>query len=285
MRRFWYVPAAIILSLIGAAFLAGWLQLALPPDTCGVIWVRGRGFEATAVRPDGFTWRWQRLLPNALVLHRFPLAPRFTMLTITGSLASGDVYAALVPEKPDFSYEIHLTVRYRIRDDALPGLAERDGLRPDGLADWYAAADADLAWKATEEALASKGDDAAAVAADLARTLPQRVPELELLELVPTVTRMPDRDLYLRLKSAYLSTLAARESSLAAAAGRLAVVEAEGRIDEQKHARSIAILESYGKLLDQHPGLIRFLFLTASGKLTADELRILELLDRFAPAE
>lgn len=285
MRRFWYVPAAILLALIVTAFLVGWLQLALPPDTYGVISVRWSGIEAGVVRPGGFTWRWQRLLPNALVLHRFALAPRLTMLTITGALASGEVYAALVPEAPDFGYEIRLTVRYRIRPESLPDLAERDGLRPEGLADWYASAEADLAWKATEAALASAADDAVAVAADLARTLPARVPELELLELVPAVTRMPDRDLYQRLKSAYLVTLAARESSLAAAAGRLAVVEAEARIDEQKHARSIAILESYGKLLDAHPGLIQFLFLTAAGKLTADELRTLDLLDRFVPAE
>jgi hypothetical protein len=285
MRRFWYVPAAILLALIVAAFLVGWLQISLPPETYGVVSTRWRGIDPDVVRPGGFTWRWQRLLPNALVLHRFALAPRFTMLTISGALASGDVYASLVPENPDFSYEIHLTVRYRIRPEALPDLAERDGLRPDGLADWYAAADADLAWKATEAALASNAGDAAAVAADLPRALPGRVPALELLEFVPTVTRMPDRTLYAELKSVYLSSLAARQPALAAAAGRLAVLEAEAKIDELRHERSIAVLGSYGKLLDEHPGLIQFLFLTTSGKLTTDDLRTLDLLDHLAPVE
>ena len=70
-----------------------------------------------------------------------------------------------------------------------------------------------------------------------------------------------------------------------AAAGRLAVLEAEARIDEQKHERSIAVLDRYGKLLDEHPGLIQFLFLTTSGKLTADDLRTLDLLDHIAPLE
>jgi hypothetical protein len=96
---------------------------------------------------------------------------------------------------------------------------------------------------------------------------------------------MPDRELYARLRSVYLSSLAARESALAAAAGHLAVLEAEGRIDEEKHERSIAVLDRYGKLLDEHPGLIKFLFLTTSGKLTTDDLRKLDLLDHLAPLE
>ena len=133
MRRFWYVPAAIILVLLVAAFLAGWLQLALPADTFGVVYTRGRGFDPAVVKPGGFTWRWQRLLPKTLVLHRFTLAPRLAELPVSGILASGAVYAALVPEKPDFSYELHVTVRYRVRPEALPRLAEQDGLRPEGL--------------------------------------------------------------------------------------------------------------------------------------------------------
>ncbi|OHD75021.1 MAG: hypothetical protein A2177_04805 [Spirochaetes bacterium RBG_13_68_11] len=285
MRRFWYVPAAIILALIVAAFLGGWLQLALPPDTFGVIYTRNHGFDPLVVRHDGFTWRWQRLLPKMLVLHRFTLAPRLAELPISGSLASGEVYASLVPERPDFSYELHVAIRYRVRPDSLPRLAEKDGLRPEGLQDWYRTADADLVRRATETALASEAADAPGVAADLVARLPDRVPELELLDVAPTVIRMPDRELYTRLRTVYLSSLAAREPALVAAAGRLAVLEAEARIDERKHDRSIAVLDRYGKLLDEHPGLIQFLFLTTSGKLTTDDLRNLDLLDHLAPLE
>lgn len=271
--------------LLVAAFLAGWLQLALPAGTFGVVETRGRGFDPAVVKPGGFTWRWQRLLPKALVLHRFVLAPRLAELPVLGSLPSGSTYALLVPEQPDFSYELHLTVRYRVRPEALPRLAERDGLRPEGLPDWYRAADADLARQAAETALASTAPDAAAVAAGLVAALPAEVPDLELLDVVATVVRMPDRALYAALRSVYLAALAAREPALKAAAGRLAVREAEARIDEQRHERSVAVLERYGKLLDEHPGLIQFLFLTSSGKLSTDDLRTLDLLDRLAPVE
>jgi hypothetical protein len=285
MRRFWYVPAAIILVLIVVAFLVGWLQLALPPDTFAVIYTRNRGFDPVVVRPEGFTWRWQRLVPRTLVLHPFTLSPRLAELPISGTLASGAVYASLVPERPDFSYELHVTIRYRVLPDALPRLAEKDGLRPEGLADWYRTADATLLRQATEAALASEAADATGAAADLVASLPDRVPDLELLDVAPTVIRMPDRELYTRLRSVYLTSLGARESALIAAAGRLAVLEAEARIGEQKHERSIAVLDRYGKLLDEHPGLIQFLFLTTSGKLTTDDLRNLDLLDHLAPVE
>ena len=285
MRRYWYVPAAVLLVLLVAAFLAGWLQLALPPDACGVIYTRTRGFDPEVVRPRGFTWRWQRLLPKALVLYQFDLPPRLAELPVSGSLASGAVYASLVPERPDFSYELHVAVRYRVRPEALPRLADRDGLRPEGLADWYRTADADLVRQVTETALDSAAADATGVAADLVARLPGRVPDLELLDIAPTVIRMPDRELYERLRTSYLAAFTARESALAAAAGRLAVLEAAALIDEQRHERSIAMLDRYGELLDRHPALIQFLFLTTSGKLTADDLRTLDLLGHIPPLE
>jgi hypothetical protein len=285
MRQFWYVPAAIILGLIVAAFLVGWLQLALEPDTYGVIATRGRGFDPVVVAPRGFTWRWQRLVPRMLTLYRFTLPPRLAELPVSGSLASGAVYATLVPERPDFGFELHVAVRYRVLPQALPRLAERDGLRPEGLSDWYRTADADLVRQVTETVLASEAPDAPGVAADLVVKLPGRVPDLELLDVAPTVINMPDRELYARLRSLYLAALAARQPALVAAAGRLAVLEAEARIDEQKHLQSAAVLDRYGKLLDEHPGLIQFLFLTTSGKLTTDDLRTLDVLDRLAPLE
>lgn len=285
MRRFWYVPAAIILGLIVAALLVGWIQLALEPDTFGVIVTRGGGIDPVVVRPRGFTWRWQRLVPKTLVLYRFSLPPRLAELPVSGTLPSGAVYASLVSERPDFGYELHVTVRYRARPDALPRLADRDGLRPEGLVGWYLTADANLARHVAETALSSEATDAPGVAADIIARLPDRVPDLELLNIVPTVTRMPDRELYARLRSLYFAALDAKRPALVTAAGTLAALEARARIDEQRHLQSAAVLERYGKLLDEHPGLIQFLFLTTSGKLTSDDLRTLDVLDKLAPLE
>ena len=45
------------------------------------------------------------------------------------------------------------------------------------------------------------------------------------------------------------------------------------------------MLDRYGEMLDRHPNLIQFLFLTTSGRLTTDDLRTLDLLDHLAPLE
>ncbi len=55
--------------------------------------------------------------------------------------------------------------------------------------------------RSTETALASSASDAPGVAADLVADLPARVPDLELLDVAPTVIRMPDRELYAAAES------------------------------------------------------------------------------------
>ncbi len=285
MRAHWYVPAAIVLVLLVAAFLVGWLQLALPSDTWGVAVSRSRGVDPQVVRPGGFTWRLERLFPQRMTLYRFPVASRRFEGNLSGTLPSGDVYAALVPERPDFSWELRLSAVYRLAPDALPGLVERDGLRPEGLADWYRTIDEELARQASAIALEAPADDAVGVAEAIIRELPARMPSLDIAQVSPVVVRMPDRDLYLRLKAAYLTALDAREQALVKAAGPLASDEAAGRLSEQRHERSIEILTRYGELLDKYPALIRFLFLTTAGKLTTQDLQTLDILERLAPLE
>ena len=285
MRRHWYIPAIIGLVLAVAAFLVGWLQLSVPTDSWAVAVSRRHGVEPAVVRPGGFTWRWERFLPQGITLYRFPVTTRRVETTLSGTLPSGEVYAAMVPERPDFSWEIRLSAVYRLEPEALPGLVDRDGLRPPGLADWYHAADEELGRQASAIALETPAEDAAGVAAAVVAQLPARMPSLELSQVSPTVVRMPDRALYAKLRTAYLASIDAREEALAKEAGRLAADEAAGRLEEQRHERSIAILTRYGQLLDKYPALIRFLFLTTAGKLTAKDLQTLDILGSLAPLE
>jgi hypothetical protein len=285
MRRHWYVPAAILLVLAIAVFLVGWLQLSVPSDSLAVAVSRHRGVDPSVVRPGGFTWRWERLIPQGITLYRFPVSSRRVETTLSGLLPSGEVYAAMVPERPDFSWEIRLSAVYRIRPEALPGLVDRDGLRPEGLEDWYRATDAELGRQASAIVLEAPADDAAAEAEAVARELPARMPSLELSQVSSTIVRMPDRTLYAKLKAAYLAVVDAREHAMTAEAGKLAADEAAGRLEQQRHERTIAILARYGELLDKYPALIKFLFLTTAGKLTAQDLQTLDILGSLVPLE
>jgi hypothetical protein len=286
MRSYWYIPAAGLLVLLVVCFFAGWLQLALGPDVWGVAFTRSRGFEENPVSPAGFTWRWQRLVPRCLTLYRIPLKTEKAELDVTAALPSADAYASLVPEKPDFSLEVKLSILYRIRPEALPALVGASGLRPENLGDWHAQLRAELERKVTEIALASGGSrDAASFASSLAARIPGEFPQLQFVSISPAVIRMPDPVLYARLRDAYLRVVAQKEAALAAMAPRLASEEAAQRLSAQAHETSIAVLTKYGELLTRYPSLIKFLFLATAGQLTAKDMQTLDLLEKLPTLE
>lgn len=281
MKRHWYIPAAILLVLLIVGFLAGWLQLSLGHDTWGVVASRTGVVEPAVIAPGGVSWRLGRLVPGALVLHRFPLSAEKTDQSISASLPSAQAYAFLASESVDFSLEIRLSVRYRIRPAALPELVRTGGLRPENLADWYQAVNSEIERQARDIAMdparsSSAGDQPLATA--IAEGLPDRFPYLDLLTVTPTVVRAPDMALYRALKDAALKVVAAREQSLQALAPRLAAEEAAERSAVRRHEAGITVLTKYGELLTKYPMLIKFLFLTTTQKLSPKDLQGLDIL-------
>ena len=294
MRNFWYIPAAVLVVLAIVGFFAGWLQLSLGPDTWGVVFIASRGFERRAVDPAGFSWRWQRLLPRSLTLYRIPLGIVKADLTVKAALPSGEAYSSLVSDRPDFSLQATVSVLYRIRPEALPALVEKDDLRQETLTSWHQLLQADIQRQATELALSiaggaagSGGDfmDARAFADAVARDLPGKFPQVQFISVVPVVVRMPDPDLYAKLKSAYLRMVEQKDAALSAMAPRLAADEAAQRSALQRQEASIALLSRYGELFNKYPALIKFLFLATAEKLTPKALLELDLLDKLPLVE
>jgi hypothetical protein len=287
----------IILALAIIGFFVGWVQLALASDTFGVVFTRTHGFEEAAIPPQGFSWRWERLVPGALTLYRFPLKAQSMDLTIKGSLPSGETYATVTAEKPDFSFEISLSVSFRLRPAALPKLADSTHLRPEGIAEYYKVLTQGMQSRALSIALAapitggesnaSGNPEAIAPFANsdvfsrlITSELPGFFPEIEFLSLAPFAVRIPDLALYERLRSVYLNVVTARENALKASAARLVTQEADQQSTRLKQEQTLASLEKYGELLDKHPGLIKLLFLTTSKGFTAQDLQTLDLLDK-----
>lgn len=296
MRNYWYIPAALLVVLVVVGFFAGWLQLALGPDEWGVVFIRSRGFEKTAINPAGFSWRLQRLLPRSLTLYSIPIATERADLRVRESLPSADTYSSMVPEKPDFSLEFTISVSYRIRPEALPDLVEKEGLRQETIAGWHQQFQAELQRQAADISLrvAGSGDGTGKAgsisrAADFAdavtRELPAKFPRIQFISLAPAVLRMPDPELYLKLKSAYLSMVQLKQSALSDMAPRLAAEEAAQKSALQRQETSLALLTRYGELLSKYPSLIKFLFLVKAENLTAKDLQTLDLLDKLPAVE
>lgn len=296
LRNYWYIPAALLVVLVVVGFFAGWLQLALGPDEWGVVFIRSRGFEKTAINPAGFSWRLQRLLPRSLTLYSIPIATERADLRVRESLPSADTYSSMVPEKPDFSLEFTISVSYRIRPEALPDLVEKEGLRQETIAGWHQQFQAELQRQAADISLrvAGSGDGTGKAgsisrAADFAdavtRELPAKFPRIQFISLAPAVLRMPDPELYLKLKSAYLSMVQLKQSALSDMAPRLAAEEAAQKSALQRQETSLALLTRYGELLSKYPSLIKFLFLVKAENLTAKDLQTLDLLDKLPAVE
>jgi hypothetical protein len=282
MRRHWYIPAALLLVLLIVGFLAGWLQLSLGPDVWGVVAMRDGSVEGTVIGPGAFSWRLLRLIPGAMKLHRFSLAVQRTDRIISVVLPSGDIYASLAAEDADFSLEVRLSIRYRIRPRSLPGLVDTGGLRPENLADWYLSVNAELERQARDIALdlsQTPLTSGAALAGAISSALPDRFPYLELLTVTPTVARAPDLELYRALREASRRVIAAKEESLKSLAPRLAAEEAAQRTALQRHEASITVLTKYGELLAKYPNLIKFLFLTTTQRVAAKDLAELDILN------
>ena len=281
MRRHWYILAAILLVLLVVGFLACWVQLSLGPDTWAVVASRSGTVESAVVAPGGFTWRIGRLVPGLLTVHRFTLAVQRVDQTIAASLPSGPAYSSLAGQPADFSFEIRLSVRYRIHPSALPDLVRTGGLRPDNLADWYDGVNAEMPRHTRDIAMDTgrpadgPGDTLASAITTL---LPDRFPYLELLTVTPVVVKAPDFDLYRALKASGLRVIAAREDSMKALAPRIAAEEAAEQASVRRHEASIAVLEKYGELLGKYPALIKFLFLTTTRSFSAKDLQGMDVL-------
>jgi hypothetical protein len=296
LRNHWYIPAALLVVLIVVGFFAGWLQLSLGPDAWGVVFIRSRGFEKAVVNPAGFTWRLQRLLPRSLTLYSIPIATERADLSVRETLPSADAYSSLVPERPDFSIEFTISVSYRIRPEALPDLVEREGLRQETMTGWHQQLQAELQRQAADISLRIAGDmdgtdKSAGIsrAADfvdaVTRELPAKFPQIQFISLAPAVRRMPDPELYAKLKSAYLNMVQLKQAALAEMAPRLAAEETAQKSALQRQETSIALLTRYGELLSKYPSLIKFLFLIKAENLTAKDLQTLDLLDKLPAVE
>jgi hypothetical protein len=315
MRNYWYIPTAVLVVLIVVGFLAGWVQLSLGPDTWAVPFTTSRGFEKSVISPSGFTWRWERLIPHALTLYRITLGAEKADVEVKSLLPSAETYSALMPERPDFSIDIKLSVMYRIRPNALPDLVANQGLRQENIGDWYdqmsseiqrRASDialgmalagpeanapsgapveaADSTWTATRAAV-SPLMDATALSQAIVQGLTDAFPTLEFLSISPLILKMPDPALYGKLRSAYLALVDQREKALSRLVPQQAADEASRNQAIQRQEASIAILTKYGELLAKYPALIKFLFLATTQKLTPKDLQTLNFLDKLGGLE
>lgn len=259
------ISLVILLIAGGTAFYFGWVQLQVPANSYGVVFTKTGGWDTSVIRPGEFHWRWERLLPTNFTLHVFPSTPHETDVQSSGTLPSAEVYASYLEENPDFSYELEVSLAYRVRASELPRLAREADLQPAGLDEWYARHDRRIADRARglagELYTRAQTDSASPVQLDaleerLTDRLAEDFPDLEIISAVPTTISLPDFDLYEAARSLYFESLEARRTAIA----EQAYEAEERRVTEETR---LDTLRRYGEVLTEYPTLLDYFSLTA----------------------
>lgn len=260
------ISLIILLIAGGTAFYFGWVQLQMPANSYGVVFTKTGGWDDSVIRPGEFHWRWERLLPTNFTLHVFPSTPHETEVQSSGTLPSADAYASYLEEDPDFSYELEVSLAYRVRVSELPRLAREADLHPAGLEEWYGQYDRRIADRARGlagqlYADAQEGSSPGPVQLDafeerLTDRLAEDFPDLEIISAVPTTISLPDFDLYQAARSLYFESIEARRAAIA----DQAYEAEERRVTEESR---IETLRRYGEVLTEYPTLLDYFSLTA----------------------
>ncbi|MCL2374410.1 MAG: hypothetical protein FWC65_04125 [Treponema sp.] len=263
MKKFLFFLFFLI-ALGGAGFFFGWPHLTVPPGSYGVMRSKTHGLDEQVIREGEFRWYWRKLIPTNASVTVFTLPPVERRIRSSGSLSSGDVYAALAGLEADFSWEISGEFSFSIRPEALPELVERESLQNDGD---LRRAEQRLADRIEHFALqrlreyADREDGQAMETLRLTGSLPEldediqrAFPEIRNLFCVIRVVRFPDYALYRSLKDLYREYV----SLLNAALSPNIAAEAEARMNMNLRLDELA---RHGELLTRYPILLHFLAL------------------------
>ncbi len=260
MKKF--LVGLIILIVAGAVvFYFGWVQLQLPADTYAVAFTKTGGWDKSVLQPGTFIWRWERVIPTNFKLDKYELVTRQSRLQTSGSLPSGDVYSQYLPGNPSFSFDIELTVSYRLKPEALPQLTQDGILTPQTLDIYYSNFEAGLVQKAetTLQSLVNENSGSgtlspAALETSLVSELRKQFPNFDILHATPTKLQIPDMALYRRARDSYVALLDSKTRSLEQAANAAAA-------DQVRKDNRLELLRQYGEVLTQYPILLKYLAL------------------------
>ena len=280
MKAFFIILLVLIVAG-GVVFYFGWVQIQLPPESYGVIFTKTSGYDPDVVRPGEFTWRWEKLIPTNFTLYRFDLRPRNVQISIRHELPSGELYASVLPESPNFTVEGQLEVSFTIEPEALPRLVEEQKLTPDSLDQFYDAAAQRMAAQGRRVSPETLTFDTSAEAR-MRSELSAELPELQIVSLTLSDLKVPDMELYELAKQSYRDLVETRTGARDAEAARLAVEEArEERRDAAEEARR-ENLRKYGALFNEYPVLLKAMAiqqLGGSAQLKVPELDLSDVLD------
>ena len=270
MKKFLFF-LLFLLIIGGTGFFFGWAQLKVPTGSYGVMRSKTHGLDPKVIRDGELRWVWYKLIPTNVKIAIYSPGVVTRSIRNSGSLSSGQVYAAMAGLDADFSCEVGGELSFSLNPDSLPDISARENLNDD----------ADL--KKVEDRLAERiesfvlqrvkayvdGEDEKKLEAlSLLGSLPElngeieaAFPEITNLSCTIRAVRYPDYALYQSLKALYREYIVRQNSALSGDVSREAAkrVDMNLRMDE---------LSKYGELLTKYPILLEYLAVEKKASVT-----------------
>jgi hypothetical protein len=265
MKKF-LVIFIILVILAGAGFLAGWVQLTVPPGSYGVILSKTHGTDPKTVKSGEFRWLWYKLIPTNVKISVFQLESSKFPINYTGTLPSGNSYATFAGLiTSDFTWDLKGEISFTIDPDKLVDLVMRHNIDDQEALNTYLYDTAQniknlilrtLSSAETErlEKLLSESSDPL-----MEQEIRSLYPEIKDFYFVINLAKFPDFVLYSQVRMLYEEFLSKQREFVSAAF----TTRAETHIETQLHFLE---LERYGELLTKYPVLLDYLALEGTNK-------------------
>ena len=200
MKKF--LACLFILGLFtGIVFYFGWTQFRVKPDTVGI--------DDKPVQNGEFAWHWQFLLPTNAQLKLFHIKPHDVQKTITGSLPSGQAYAAIYGAQGLFDYSFTFEISLTLSPQSLVELLKLNKISDDSdLIEYMDAAAGSLAQHAANFILTKADNNPDFKPESLKREeilrgiqIYKDFPELDVSVFSIQTSRLPDYKMYKKIQN------------------------------------------------------------------------------------
>jgi len=246
----------LILGACGTVFWFGWVQFELEEGTVGVIHTKSHGYETEPIISGEFEWRWQALLPTNLTLHIYRPVPRRILIEKSGTLPSGELYAAMAGQDVAFEWNIRAAIRYQLTPESLPSMVAQGMVSAD-LEPFYAEYESRVEGMVSRLIAAeTEGDPTESPALRIERLERELAGEAAKIDERVTILdatvidwSYPDMILYNESRRLVLDLMTQRQALLED-------VESVAVRREDLEGSRLDLLERYGKILDSYPVLL-----------------------------
>lgn len=255
----------IFLGLAGFIFYTGWTQYQLEENTCAVIHTKTSGWDETLLEPGQFSWKWERLIPENMTLHIFPLESHRVELNKTTYLPSADLYAnALKIDKENFKYSIKASAVLSVSKESLMKLTTSGQITGDSFHQWTEIQKEDfiMAMESVIKKELNK-NSLQDLESNTQRALSARFPWFQIQNLTILLSHY-DEELYLSAKNNYLTMIETKTRKTASE-------DHINREIDELEKRELFI--KYGELFTKYPIMVEVMKVDYNNLLKRPELK------------